>query len=476
MAVYTCNKCGKKFSQKIHWTYHTDKRKTPCDKHSCEFCKKIFTNKRSLKKHQKSKCETQNDGEFRWWIHLSKYEKTNNRRIKDMNNQIKHLKQMNNDNSHHNDNTHNDNEIKIQLVAFGQEDMLKLGKKIIVKALSRGCRSIEQLTLNTHFNKQFPEYHNVYVPSLKGGHGMIYNGKIWQAISLKELVNQNYDEKKSFLDKYCEDYESEIPEQAKKMYNRYDKFVKKADESSHDSRAIKKQTKLIFYNYKHIAKVAKKRCPSSVKSKIENLISMYNSMDNSDNELTKLLKEEEEGEYLIPPVSDPPASDLNKSEVIPLIYPEYISKSELNESEKKKDDKMSPKYVSKFGSRYRYQKKKLCRYRLRCKYEAKGKGCCNNKHHPLDYLLCYDFMDMRRKIITLTKKVIMLEEQHLNQQQQPQKRKYYSVHYAPKKRKLTHTLQQPVADTKSKYSLWCYDCQKWRDCKNPEHYCKLHRY
>jgi hypothetical protein len=57
--------------------------------------------------------------------------------------------------------------------------MSKIDTSEILRAMRMGFHSTIQLTKAIHFNPKHPEYHNVYIPSMKDKYAMVYKNKNW---------------------------------------------------------------------------------------------------------------------------------------------------------------------------------------------------------------------------------------------------------------------------------------------------------
>jgi hypothetical protein len=87
----------------------------------------------------------------------------------------------------------------INLVGYGSEDLTKLDKADILKALQSGYNSTLKLTEAVHFNPKHPEYHNVYISNMKDKYAMMYDGNQWTLTTKEDLISKIYEDKKTIL-------------------------------------------------------------------------------------------------------------------------------------------------------------------------------------------------------------------------------------------------------------------------------------
>lgn len=82
------------------------------------------------------------------------------------------------------------NNINVKVVAFGKEDLSFITDQIAQKFLKETYYSIFHLIKHIHFNKEKPEFHNIYIPNKKDKHHlMINNGKRWLLRKRREIID-----------------------------------------------------------------------------------------------------------------------------------------------------------------------------------------------------------------------------------------------------------------------------------------------
>ena len=92
------------------------------------------------------------------------------------------------------------------VVPFGKEDMSKINKNDLLQVFRSGFNSALQLTEMTHFNPKYPEFHNVYISSMKNKYAMTYDGNDWSLVMKDELIDQIYDKKRDYIEENMEEF------------------------------------------------------------------------------------------------------------------------------------------------------------------------------------------------------------------------------------------------------------------------------
>lgn len=255
MKEYKCEDCNKIFSQKCHFINHKN-RKNKCnaikEDNICKYCNKEFTKKSSLTRHIKNVCYKEKE----IYKKLEELEKEKNKLEKQLNKKKKLDKKIldkqksitnNITNNIINNNITNNNNITINLYPYGKEDMDRIDKRYIEKAINKIFYSPLELVKQVHFNDKYPEYHNIFIPNIKGNYIKIHRGdNKWDIVPKKEYIDELYVNKKNYIeDKYYEnkDKYSNIKQE------RLDKFI----DSENDGKTatdIKKYIEYLLYNEK----------------------------------------------------------------------------------------------------------------------------------------------------------------------------------------------------------------------------------
>ncbi len=136
----------------------------------------------------------------------------------------------------------------IKVVAFGKEDLSHLDYKDWLKIFRRNYKSIEELALLTHFDKNKPENQNIYISNLRSKYIMIHDGKRWIVKNKKETVDDMYDEKAYIIFNKVDELTDKLP------ISIVDKFDKIRTDYDTDEirKALIKDIDITLYNQRNI--------------------------------------------------------------------------------------------------------------------------------------------------------------------------------------------------------------------------------
>jgi hypothetical protein len=249
--------------------------------HKCSYCDAIFTRKDTLQRHTNERCKVKKDSDsakediFMKLLKELEMQKQEIILIKEENKIVKQLKEENIELKKQltniiPDRTTNNidkqvvidkqqiiNNNNVKLIAFGQEDMSYITDNICKQILSKGFSSVPKLIEHVHFNKDKPEYHNVYIPNFKNSFAMVFDGGDWCLRDRDDIIGQLKDDKTEFISgKFAELLEAgELSEATIKKLKR---FLAEKDEDPADTN-IKNDIKLILYNRRNLVLNSKKR-------------------------------------------------------------------------------------------------------------------------------------------------------------------------------------------------------------------------
>ena len=107
-----------------------------------------------------------------------------------------------------------------------------------------GFNSALRLTETTHFNPKYPEFHNVYISSMKNKYAMAYDGTNWELVMKEDLIDQMYDKKRNYIEENMDEFlDSLTKSQTDALYRWL------ATDDDHDYvRKVKNSIKLMLYN------------------------------------------------------------------------------------------------------------------------------------------------------------------------------------------------------------------------------------
>ena len=300
---FVCNDCKKMFARKANLDYHRKNDACKDMPYKCKLCAKGFTVKTSMYRHLRLSCKVKQEEDREKneiYERLLKLEQENkqikqelgdeNEKLKkevaDIKNQVNQNKDQavhnkdqtvhNKDQAVHNkDQTvHNKNQMTINkdinngninngnivngnvniiLVGHGNEDISKIDKNDIIRALQNGFNSTIKLTETLHFNPKHPEYQNVYISNIKNKYAMMYDGKEWKLIIKEDLINKIYDDKKNYIEENLDEFVNSLSQSRKNALARW------LDMDDADDRIakIKEDIKLLLYNKRNMIEETK---------------------------------------------------------------------------------------------------------------------------------------------------------------------------------------------------------------------------
>ena len=278
MDKYSCKICKKTFQRnenlKYHMVHSVCKEKT----FECRFCKAKFSSKNTMYRHVRDYCKIkrqESEEKHEIFDRLKQLEECNkqliekNKKLETDNKKLKKdvkvikatsdknitVSSANTPNTINNKYTTNNNintgtvvNATINLVGYGNEDLSKLSKVDILKALQTGYNSTIKLTEAVHFNPDFPEYHNIYISNMKDKYAMMHDGKKWTLTTKDDLISKIYDDKKSYIEENLEEFIESLHPSRKRALERW----LDTDDEDKKIKEIKENIKLLLYNSKNM--------------------------------------------------------------------------------------------------------------------------------------------------------------------------------------------------------------------------------
>jgi len=237
----------------------------------CNFCQKTFTMNKNLKRHLKSRCKVKIENEKqKEKIFMKLLEK-----VETMETEIKELKHenfrlqtqpntinnttnnMNMINSHNQ--ITNNNTVNIQLVAFGQEDRENLSNMELFKIIKKGFKSVPEFVKVLHFDENKPENHNIFIPNMRDGYVMIFDGEKWNLVDRIDTIENLFDDGRNFLADKKKELKELLNDKNKRVLIKFDRFNRDIDDHPTKKNEILNDIKLLLYNNKNIPLKTKKQ-------------------------------------------------------------------------------------------------------------------------------------------------------------------------------------------------------------------------
>jgi hypothetical protein len=153
-------------------------------------------------------------------------------------------------NVHTNNGNINNGVQNIILIGYGKEDMSQIDRSDILKGYKDGFYSTLELTDTVHFNPKYPEYHNVYISSMKNKYAMMYDGTDWNLVKKNVLIDKIYSKNKNYIEENLDDFYDSLTKSQIKALNRWTDIE---DDTDKRIREIKESIKMLLYNKRDIS-------------------------------------------------------------------------------------------------------------------------------------------------------------------------------------------------------------------------------
>ena len=314
MSKNTCVVCKKTFKRKESLQKHETSNKCGDKEFVCNYCPNRFTSRSAMNRHMRELCADKNKSTQ---DKLEKIEKENERLRKNAEetkkimakllSDVKKLKEgkkssvanINNETNINNCDTNinngvivNNNIKNVNLICYGKEDMTRFSQEAMIEVYNEGLYAAAKLTEMVHFNKDYPEYHNIYISNNKTGKVKIFKNNKWELAEKKEVVEKMYEDSKDFLEENLDEYAKIIKPSKFKAVNTW-LSTEEANKANNLIEMIKNKIKLLLYNNRDI--------PMETMNKMKNIIKSLDvakSKQNINEESTEILDLDDFGDYL----------------------------------------------------------------------------------------------------------------------------------------------------------------------------------
>ncbi len=240
MPEYKCSLCNYTSEYKTHVKDHMNK-KNSCGEGErkiveinkqfmCEFCGRNLCNKSSLIRHLKT-CKVKKESLEKQVVELKE--------------KVKILEALNTKPT----NTFNitNNQININLAPWNNPKLPDNIEKYYNEALKKLFLSVPTLIKQIHFNKDHPENHNICIKNMRSGIAKVYNGKEWESMDEKEVINSLINDYESTLEDYASENNPKYIEKIKKIKDR------DSEEKIYDD--LHTEVKRVIYDRNHMIKI-----------------------------------------------------------------------------------------------------------------------------------------------------------------------------------------------------------------------------
>jgi vacuolar-type H+-ATPase subunit I/STV1 len=145
-------------------------------------------------------------------------------------------------------NTQNNN-FNIKIVAYGKENLDRITEKDFRRILNRGMNSVPELVKKIHFDKNYPENHNVYISNLRDSYVLTYDGNTWKLANRDEALQQLFESKSGILETKFEELIDSLDECT---IEKFQNFLEATKDTNQYVQDIKNELKKILYNNRQI--------------------------------------------------------------------------------------------------------------------------------------------------------------------------------------------------------------------------------
>ena len=255
-----------------------DQNNNQTSKHTCSYCNFSFTRQDSLRKHLAGRCKIKNKDVSKentdeiynkLLAEMTKMMEEKDKKINNLITEVKKLKnktvlvkgakktiKANNNNTNSN-NTNNINNvstanigqfnqqnINVKLVAFKKEDLSFITDDVYKKILNKGFMSVPTLVEYIHFNKDKPQYRNIYISNMRDKYALVYDGENWQLRDREMILKELIDDKTDVLSIKFEEMIATLDEFTIRKFQR---FLDEGDDDDNVCK-IKDDLRMILYN------------------------------------------------------------------------------------------------------------------------------------------------------------------------------------------------------------------------------------
>jgi hypothetical protein len=215
--MYKCSGCIYKSTDLTSVRKHINKKNRCSDteltilklevEFNCEFCNKKLATMDSLRKHTNI-CKIKLNQDM-----LKRANNEKEKRIKKLESKIKHLEQSsvktinnttNNMTNSNNNNTQINNYITISLTPYNDPNMQGM-QQYLEAAIRKTFLSVPNLIESVHFNKEYPENHNICITNRRTKDAKVFDGKKWKTVNKDLLINEMVDTYEREITSYAEE-------------------------------------------------------------------------------------------------------------------------------------------------------------------------------------------------------------------------------------------------------------------------------
>jgi uncharacterized protein YoxC len=103
------------------------------------------------------------------------------------------------------------NNITINIIAFGNEDLNFINNECVKKLLYKGFESIQNYVTMVHFNEEKPEYQNIYISNKRNKNEIMVNdGNKWNIAKTNDIIEKIFFRSITFFKYKIDDLKNEL--------------------------------------------------------------------------------------------------------------------------------------------------------------------------------------------------------------------------------------------------------------------------
>ena len=217
------------------------------DNLSCEYCNRVFKRKYHLTRHYNT-CKIKEKFNYKKLYEealnqKAKSEESKDKIISQLTDQLERVIEKVGD-THITQNT-------IILNCYGSENIEHITDKYKLELLKLPYSMIPKLIENVHFDPNYPENNNIYIPNKKEPYVKVFHDNKWVYKDRNKTINELIDKNYNRLDEYYQ--KKAIMHMGEEHINRYLEFQTNKESNNDDLiKDVKKNVEIILINNKNI--------------------------------------------------------------------------------------------------------------------------------------------------------------------------------------------------------------------------------